>query len=99
MGLNARERKQRKMDQKQQMLDAAVAQAQAGQPDVLGVIQIALIAGPGGAAQIVVNSSIADLLQALGLLDMARDNIKQQAQQPGGSKLVRASGNVPRTSG
>lgn len=87
------------MNETKQMIDAAAAQAQANQAQVLGVVQIALIAGPGGAMQISVNSSLPDSLQALGLIEMGKQQLIAQAQQPAGPKLLRASGNVPRTDG
>lgn len=83
-------------EKNQQMLDVAAAQAQASQAQVLGVVQIALIAVPGGAMQISVNSSLQDSLQALGLIEMGKAQLMAQAQQPAPTKLVRASGSIPR---
>ena len=80
----------------QQMIDAAAAQV--GQSRVLGAVTVALVINPDGTQGIVVNSTIPDLTMALGLLEVGKHHLIAQAQQPAPSKLLRASGNVPRTS-
>lgn len=85
------------MEEKAQ-IEAAVAAAQAGQPRILGSVQIDLIATPDGTAGVQASSTMPSLFTALGLLEMGKDALKQQAQQAQQpqSRLVRATGNVPR---
>lgn len=82
------------MDKIQEM--KAAVEAQVAQSNVVGMIQIALIAEPNGSIQVRVSSSLTDVFQALGVLEVAKDSLKSQAAGPAPSKLVRASGAVPR---
>lgn len=58
----------------------------AGETTVLAEIQVVL-ASQGGRTGVLVNSS-ADLFTSIGLLEMAKDSLKQQAAQPPPSPLV-----------
>lgn len=82
------------MDKIQEMV--AAVEAQAAESRVVGMIQIALIAEPNGSIQVRVNSSIVDVFQALGVMEVAKEVLKNQTSGPPPSRLVKASGSVPR---
>jgi hypothetical protein len=67
------------------------------QPPMKLLIQIMAVQNPDGTAAIAVASGLPGLAEALGVLDLAGDVLKQQnAQQAQGPKIEVARGNVPR---
>lgn len=70
-----------------------IANAQAGEPTVMGEVHILLVQQQGGVG-IMVNSSF-DPFMTLGLMEMAKDSVKAQSQQPR-SPIVVPHGPMPR---
>lgn len=66
------------------------------EPKVVGQIVVQVIAHPHGGVGVVCHSS-ADVIMTLGLLEAAKDFVKEQARQPQ-SPLVVAKGQLPKIS-